>query len=171
MFCTNCGHEIADTAAVCANCGVEVGKGKKFCADCGRECGEDRTVCSGCGHPLQSAPEAPVGGKKIIRPGGRSAALAAILSCVIPGLGQLYLGQVTKGAVMFITHLVWLPVWFLAGGLLFSSIIVMTGGVGIVLLPVRWALYLLPWLAILIDAARIGRKLERGRSVGEWEFF
>ena len=171
MFCTNCGHEIADAAGVCANCGAGAGKGGKFCAGCGNECGEESTVCSGCGRVLRSAPEAPDEGRKAVRPNGRSAALAAILSCFLPGLGQLDLGQAAKGAVMFVVHLVWFPVWFLAGGLLFSSIIIVMGGVGVVLLPVRWAAYLLPWLAILVDAARIGRKLERGRSVGEWEFF
>ncbi len=46
-------------------------------------------------------------------PGQRSPALAAFLSFVIPGLGQLYNGEGLKGFVLFITSIFVLP-WVVA---------------------------------------------------------
>ena len=143
MFCTNCGHEIADNAAICVHCGVEAGKSWKFCAHCGKECSENQAVCIGCGCSLQAGPAAqaaaPADG--LVHPSGKSPTTAAILSCLIVGLGQLYLGQ-----VMFLVS-------YLVGAA--------TGGI----------LTIIIWIAAIIDASNIGKKLEQGKSVGQWEFF
>ena len=163
MFCTNCGREIADNAAICVNCGVEVGKEKKFCANCGKERVEGQVVCIGCGCPLQAAPAAQANGEKIVQPGDKSALLATLLSCFIPGVGQIYLGQVTKGIVLLIVNLV----WNLVGQTVLWIIVGLTFGLGIVLVPVLF----IPWLVILVDTYMIGKKLEDGKSVGEWKFF
>ena len=81
-----------------------------------------------------------------MHPSGKSPTTAAILSCLIVGLGQLYLGQVTKGIVMFLVS-------YLVGAA--------TGGI----------LTIIIWIAAIIDASNIGKKLEQGKSVGQWEFF
>jgi TM2 domain-containing membrane protein YozV len=73
-------------------------------------------------------------------------ALAALLSFLLVGLGQMVLGQTIKGVVMLIVALV-------LGAL--------TGCVAcLVTFPVS-----------AIDAYLIAKKLKEGKSVGEWEFF
>lgn len=70
--------------------------------------------------------------------------LAAALSLAIPGLGQLYLGQEKKGIVI------------LGATIVLSCTYI--GGVAC-------------WIAAIVDAYRIGRKLSEGRSVGNMEWF
>ena len=72
----------------------------------------------------------------------------AVLSgcCIINGLGQIILGQTLKGVALLV-----------------GSIVLMaaTGGISLLIaLPV-----------IAIDAYLIGKKLEAGNPVEEWEFF
>lgn len=86
------------------------------------------------------------GGQKTIQPSGKSASTAVLLTCLITGLGQMYLGQVLKGVVILLAAIV---------------IGVATAGVGA---PVIW-------IVAMVDASKIGKKLEAGQSVGEWEFF
>jgi TM2 domain-containing membrane protein YozV len=76
----------------------------------------------------------------------RRAGLAAVLSLVLPGLGQIYCRQDNKGV-------------FLAGMALFGHWA--TGGMS--------SLLLCP--AISLDAFMIARKINRGGSVQRWEFF
>jgi len=74
----------------------------------------------------------------------KSATTALILSCLISGVGQIYLGQTIKGIVILIGSLV-----------LWGTIV---GG------PVIW-------IVAMVDAHAIGNKLASGKSVGQWEFF
>ena len=74
----------------------------------------------------------------MIPPSGKSASTALILSCLIAGLGQIYLGQTLKGLIIL-------------------ALTCATGPIG--------------WIVGMIDAYSIGKKLEAGQSVGEWEFF
>lgn len=77
----------------------------------------------------------------LIQPSGKSTGIAALLSCVLPGVGHIYLGQTQKGLVI------------LFGGLLLCYL----GGL------------LGPLMAV--DAFRMGEKLEEGKPIGPWEFF
>ena len=150
MHCTNCGQEIAENAAVCTHCGVMVGTEKKFCANCGQAVNANQAICLGCGCALAPAGK-PAGnalnaGQKQIQPSGKSASTATILSCLLVGLGQMYLGQVLKGVAM------------LVGGIVLGALTA-----GIASIPI--------WIIAMVDANKIGKKLEAGQSVGEWEFF
>ena len=152
MHCTNCGQEIAPNAAICTHCGVAVGTEKKFCANCGQAVNANQAICLGCGCPLAQTQmgnrmnHAQNGGQKTIQPSGKSASTAVLLTCLITGLGQMYLGQVLKGVVILLAAIV---------------IGVATAGVG----------GLVIWVVAMADASKIGKKLEAGQSVGEWEFF
>lgn len=152
MHCTNCGQEIAPNAAICTHCGVAVGTEKKFCANCGQAVNANQAICLGCGCPLAQTQmgnrmnNAQNGGQKTIQPSGKSASTAVLLTCLITGLGQMYLGQVLKGVVILLAAIV---------------IGVATAGVG----------GLVIWIVAMADASKIGKKLEAGQSVGEWEFF
>lgn len=81
--------------------------------------------------------------------------IAALLSVVIPGLGQIIAGQTTKGIVVLIVSL-------------FAFTVLFVGGV-IIIFPCC----LIPFVPIVpaLDAFLIAKKLQEGKSVGEWEFF
>ena len=72
--------------------------------------------------------------------------LAVLLSVVLPGLGQIYNGQIKKGALLILLAVV--------GG---------TAICGVGYLPV--------WVIAVVDAPLVADKLNRGVSVGEWDFF
>lgn len=150
MHCTNCGQEIANNAAVCTHCGVAVGQEKKFCAKCGQAVNADQAICLGCGCALTQMGNGmnnfQNAGQKTIHACGKSASTAVLLTCLITGLGQMYLGQVLKGVVILLATIV---------------IGALTAGVGSIVILI----------IAMIDASKIGKKLEAGQSVGEWEFF
>lgn len=63
---------------------------QNYCASCGAELDPHRPSCVECGY----------------EPGSdKSAALAALLSLLITGLGQLYAGEVLRGAGWFLGSL------------------------------------------------------------------
>lgn len=80
MYCQNCGSQLPDSA--------------KFCDRCGAKVGTD-TERSNTEYNMAS-----------IMVNKKSEALALILSLLIPGLGQIYNGQVSKGAMMIVAAIV-----------------------------------------------------------------
>jgi TM2 domain-containing membrane protein YozV len=76
----------------------------------------------------------------------KSPGTAALLSCLIVGVGQMYLGQIKKGLA-----------WLL--GIIVLSFIT----AGVLWLPIL--------IASIVDAYKTGQKLANGQPVGEWEFF
>ena len=148
-YCTNCGNEIASNAAICIKCGVMVGTEKNFCASCGKRVNANQAVCINCGCALTNKARKISFGGKTISSGEKSAKKATILSCLLVGLGQIYLGQVTKGIVIFVS------------GVILQILTLWAFGIGGVVI----------WIIAMIDANKIGKKIEAGQSVGEWEFF
>lgn len=73
--------------------------------------------------------------------------LAALLSFLLVGMGQVYLGQVEKGLVLLCAVL----------------LLLLTAA------PGAPGLFIL--LANVLDAFLLARKLSRGEQVGKWEFF
>lgn len=149
MYCRNCGSEVAENAEICTKCGVRPLNSNKFCQNCGSEVTAQQEVCTKCGVRLLGGIAGFQGtGGKMISPSQppKNPAVATILSCLIAGVGQMYLGQVLKGLVI------------LLGGVVLAII---TGGLAGI--PI--------WIAAMVDAYMIGKKLESGQSVGEWEFF
>ncbi len=147
MYCTHCGQIIDDQAAVCPHCGVAVGTQRRFCAHCGAPVTPEQAVCLKCGcatatsrSPFANLPQ----GLVVYR--GQSVNVAVLLSCLLPGVGQIYLGQTMKGLALLVLALV-----------LGSATL---GTLGVVV-----------WLVALIDAHKIGTKLAAGQPVREWDFF
>lgn len=85
-------------------------------------------------------------GYDMVQPEGKSAVTACLLSLVLVGLGQMYLGQAAKGLLM------------LLGAVVIGAV---TLGVATVLI----------WIIAAVDAYKIGKKLEDGYPVGKWEWF
>jgi zinc-ribbon domain len=65
------------------------------CPECGKEVSSAAASCPSCGHPITGASQAPIQApERKWSPG-----VAAVLSLVIPGAGQMYKGQIFSGLV------------------------------------------------------------------------
>ena len=108
-YCRSCGKEIRPGDSYCPSCGRSV-DGNRVCHVCGAEAEPDATYCRSCGAYVQGGPPRdPVFGQK-------SPVLAAILSLIWPGLGQLYAGKAARGlAMMILTPLAWVVMVFALG--------------------------------------------------------
>jgi TM2 domain-containing membrane protein YozV len=137
------------------------------CPKCGTSNDEENRFCTTCASPLYEAsttkvPEssvtptyapASVTPKKYIQPSGKKEPLwMAIASGLIPGVGQIIIGQITKGALLLVASCL------LICSMCFTS--------GISILP-----YLLLCGFSAYDAFKITEKLNGGQEVGEMEFF
>lgn len=87
----------------------------KFCPNCGSEIDEKAEICPKCGVRVKPVP---------IRTEKKSSGIAAIASFFIPGLGQIYNGQIGKGIMFIIISIIF--------GLLMLVLI------GFILLPLFW---------------------------------
>lgn len=66
------------------------------CPECAKEISNAATACPSCGYPLTGTPTPAV----VVSPARKwSPGVAAVLSLVIPGAGQMYKGQVANGLV------------------------------------------------------------------------
>ena len=137
MYCRYCGAEVSEKAIFCPTCGVHPLNDSKFCQECGKPTVEKQEICTSCGVQLIHTTSYVLPSFPAKRPG-----TAAVLN-LFPGLGQLYLGQITKGISLF---LAWSVLSIVSAGMLS--------------LPL--------WITIGIDAYLVGRKLARGQAVGFW---
>jgi TM2 domain-containing membrane protein YozV len=87
-----------------------------FCVNCGKEATPGAVFCASCGKPLQGEPQAT----PYYQPSyysRKEEAIAAILSLIIPGVGQMYVGRILRGIVIFLIPpifgiFVFLPILF-----------------------------------------------------------
>ena len=116
VTCKNCGTEVDDEAKFCKNCGSEIvigeeevvdETGTKFCSNCGFEMPKATKFCPECGNPTDAAPkQALKTTNETVLMSDKSSGLAAILSFLIIGLGQIYLGLNKKGIILFLSAVV-----------------------------------------------------------------
>ncbi len=88
----------------------------KFCSNCGSEIDEKAEICPKCGVRVKPVP---------VRMEKKSSGIAAIASFFIPGLGQIYNGEIGKG-IMFI----------IIGGVFVLLMFIL---IGFILYPLFWA--------------------------------
>ena len=137
-FCSNCGTEVNVETAFCPQCGFRlIGEEKpqtKFCQNCGKEIDIKAEICPHCGVRVANAPYSEE----------KNVLLAAILSFLFPGLGQLYLGLSKKGISFILAYIVsWILVIIL---------------IGFILAPIVWI-----WS--LVDAIKSTEAINRGEFV------
>ena len=131
-----------------------------FCSQCGSKNEDSAKFCGGCGCNLNSGAPSPaaspamntsnqVSAPDMVMPTmpPKSPGLAAFLSFLFCGLGQFYLGQRMK----FVAALAACFLLFMTGPLAILS--------GII------------WIVMIFDAFFIGKKLESGTPVKQWQFF
>ncbi|KAF5083371.1 zinc ribbon domain-containing protein [Methanobacterium aggregans] len=109
----------------------------KFCFNCGEEISKLAEICPNCGVRLME-PE-----KNVIVP-QKNAALAAVLSFLVVGLGQIYNGQVGKGILLLVGAII-------SGILMFIVIGVVT--------------WLIIWIYAIYDAYNTANKINSGDMV------
>ena len=142
----------------CPGCKSDVAGEPEFCPQCGfwlKGPGSKQSE-AGTGEPPSGV--APPGGVDEFRshmpppgaPAGvppresvKNPVVAAILSFLIPGVGQIYNGQAAKGVVTLVACLL---LWLICVG---------------------WVIA----IVAAIDAAMIAQKINDGKIVGPWEFF
>lgn len=81
MYCQNCGAQLPDSAKFCDRCGAKIG-------------------VQGSGPSTSEYDMASIMVNK------KSEALALILSLIIPGLGQIYIGQMSKGIMLVVAAII-----------------------------------------------------------------
>lgn len=127
----------------CGWCGGKIPSGSRFCTHCGAD--------------LNQPPPAAPPGAKVVIPSqgsiqsdfryGHSPMLAAILSVFFCTFGgTIYNRQYLKATVMTLIAMV---------------CAVLTGGASL------W----ITWPAFILDSALIAGRLQRGETVGQWQFF
>lgn len=91
-----------------------------YCSRCGKQLAENARYCSGCG--FDNMAYSGQGAGYNANPGvnnsdkassfkTKSAALALILSFLIPGIGQLYIGRIESGIIILIIWVVSVAAW------------------------------------------------------------
>lgn len=146
--CPKCGSEVIDEAKFCKNCGSEIiqeqneSNQTKFCSKCGFEMDINTKFCPQCGMSTTAQPVA--GQPQGVVNSNKSPILGAILSFLIIGLGQVYLGLTKKGIILFVLAIV-------SGFLM--------------LLFVGYILWLLVWLYAIYDGYNSANKMNNGIAV------
>ncbi len=116
-----------DNVNYCYNCGNPIAREFKFCPECGQNLSGDI---------VKSSAKSPDSEKNII--------MAIILSILLPGLGQMYLGLDHKGAIFLITYVV-------------SAILI--------LVLIGFLLCAVIWIWALVDTVMSTKALNRGEEV------
>ena len=152
VACKNCGCELQEGAKFCKECGAEVvveevSGESQFCSSCGYKMPKNLKFCPECGSPTSNAPHTNNTvnntGNSVVNT-NKDPVLAAILSFLIIGLGQIYLGLTKKGIILFIAAMI-------SGALIFLLI-------GFLLWP-------LVWVYAIYDAYKSAQKMQSGMAV------
>lgn len=149
VLCQNCGSEVDEGVKFCKNCGseikveeknVDVNK-TKFCSNCGFEMPQSTKFCPECGTTTDGSPQ--VVNNAIVN-SDKSPELAAVLSFLIIGLGQIYLGLTKKGIMLLIAAII-------SGFLM--------------LIIIGWITWFIVWIYAIYDAYNSGNKIRNGIRV------
>jgi len=80
------------------------------CPECRRQVSSQALACPACGYPITQPAPLPVASVKSWNPG-----VAALLSLIIPGAGQIYKGQVLNGLVWLVLVVVGYILYIIPG--------------------------------------------------------
>lgn len=123
------------------DCEVDAGERIRFCFNCGNKLIGDFKFCPECGQDLS---DDAISSKPVISSGNKNIVLAIILSAVLPGLGQIYLGLDHKGAIFLIAYVI-------------SAILI--------LILIGFLLCFVIWIWALVDTIISTNALNRGDEV------
>lgn len=116
----------------------------RYCSSCGKETVEGIKFCPSCGKPVLSEAPSPIQSQVVqTQTQIKSPGIAALLSFIISGAGQIYNGQLGKGIVAFIVT----TLTMIAG---------IMGNLTFMVISVIW------WIAWIYDAYTEAQKINRG---------
>lgn len=133
-----------------SRCGFNPCEGQdsfRFCPYCGDCLRPDESLAAADARERGAGENFPEARCLSPRDNAKSPVLAALLSFLLVGMGQVYIGQVEKGFVLL-------------GAVLLLLLTVVPGAPGLLIL-----------LANVLDAFLLARRLARGERVGKWDFF
>jgi TM2 domain-containing membrane protein YozV/RNA polymerase subunit RPABC4/transcription elongation factor Spt4 len=138
-YCPNCGKPVEGSPAFCPSCGKSIQWAttpipQAFCPHCGAAVDPAAEICPKCGVRIKQAPQPAVIDRK--NPG-----IAAVLSFLFTGLGQIYNGQIGKGIIFVVVGIV--------------CLILVVVLIGIILYP-------LFWIYNIYDAYTSAKKINAG---------
>ncbi len=140
-YCGNCGDQIDQNAEICPKCGVRQPEAKKtkYCANCASQIDQNAEICPECGvrQPGSATYQQSVQPQK--NPG-----IAAVLSALFVGLGQIYNGEILKGIILIIVYSI--------------SVVLMFVFIGFITTP-------LLWIFGVYDAYNSAKKINAGEIV------
>lgn len=89
-----------------------------FCNKCGKAVTEEMNICPYCGNPLKLTPTQKKIETSSVTIGTKNPGLAAVLSLLIPGLGQIYAGRIGRGLIFLflvipLTVIIAMFLWYL----------------------------------------------------------
>ncbi len=121
----------------------------RYCSSCGKETVEGIKFCPSCGKPVLSEAPSPIQSQVVqTQTQIKSPGIAALLSFLISGAGQIYNGQVGTGIFCFIcvTLLFFMGLWAIGS---FNSFVIM-------------AIAVVLWIFLIYDAYTTAQKINRG---------
>ena len=118
--------------------------GEVYCRDCGTVISERAEICPECGVRQQDPPKSSLDSLIEELTEGGNPFVAAVLSVVFPGVGQLYNRELQKGIAVMVASVV--------------ALVSVVFGVGIVLYPAVW-------LYALWDAYKVADRQGEEREV------
>ena len=137
-YCPNCGKEVQGNPPFCPQCGkplqpaVSATQSTAYCPHCGAQIDPQAEICPKCGVRVK---QVPAGAER------KSPGLAAVLSFLFTGLGQIYNGQIGKGIAFVVIGII----------LLFTIIIL----IGFILYPIFW-------IYNIYDAYQTAKRINEG---------
>ena len=78
-----------------------MGADKMYCRMCGEQLPADAAICEKCGHVIERGAKNQPNGVGYMKP-LKSKGIAAVLSVIFMGLGQIYAGKIARGVVLAI---------------------------------------------------------------------
>jgi TM2 domain-containing membrane protein YozV len=150
------------------------------CSECGAECSGGELVCGKCGCPIKVTKSSFT--TEINNYGlSKSPEIAAILNYILPGIGNMYIGQILKGVVASLIYITFLsqligavindvvksfPSAVMSGITGGSSSGSISGGTLFLLLLVAGI-----WVIMLADAYKLATRLRESKEIGKFDFF
>jgi TM2 domain-containing membrane protein YozV len=157
VYCTKCGHRVSTTAVACPGCGAPPYRA-------GSPSNQVTQIVQPA-RPAVGTWEQPTRAQVVVIASQKSAGLAAVLSALLPGLGQIYNGNILKGFVFLVIYApcVWFGFAFtFLGGMAAmakpddptAANMVLFGFVALVAAPTMW-------LYSIVNAYRTAERLNR----------
>lgn len=135
-YCSNCGSQIEKTTKVCPDCGAEqIDKKMKYCSNCGSQIDANAEICPECGvRQTMEHTQQQIYHQK-------NSGIAAVLSFLFVGLGQIYNGEIAKGLIFIVCGIICICLTLVYIGYIF---------------------YLILWIFGIYDAYSTANKINSG---------